>query len=105
MAVASGEGFGMPQRMQDGLLGAVGGRLEQAVEQRVVQQRDGGHRRIGALRQRVGGRERERDVAAAVAEDGAGAREPGTGTQCQPAQLACVERLPGLHCTRLPLHA
>ena len=43
----------------------------------------------------VGGGERQRDVAAAMAEDRAGARQAGAGAQRQPAQLARVERRVG----------
>ena len=95
MAVAPGDGLGTPQRMQDGLLGAVGRGLEQRVEQRVVQQRDRRHRLLAPLRQRVGGGEGQRDVAAAVAEDRAGARQAGAGAQRKAAQLARVERRVG----------
>src|SRR6218665_951492 len=66
VAVAPRDGRGAPQRMKNSLLGAVGCGLEQSVEQRVVQHRDGRHGAVGAVGHGVGGRESQHEVAAAV---------------------------------------
>ena len=68
MACAPGDRRRVPQGMHDGLLGAVGGSLEQIVEQGVVQHRQRRHRAQRILRNGVGGRKGHGDVAAAVAE-------------------------------------
>ena len=92
MAGAADHRRGLPERVQDGLFAAVGDGLEKRVDAPLVDQGDGRHRARGVLGQGVGGRKGERDVAAAVAEDRAGAGEAGAGAYRQAAQLACIER-------------
>lgn len=78
--------------MQDRLLGDLGRALKEHIERGLVQQRDGRHRLGRKLRHAPRGGERERDVAAAVAVVGAGARQPGRGATRHTRQLPCIER-------------
>ena len=74
-AVASGHVLRRPERVDDGFLGRVDGRLEQRIQLVVAD---------GAL---VAGRERDEDLAAAVVGDRARARQPEARAAGDPLQL------------------
>ncbi|KAG1386609.1 hypothetical protein G6F60_014422 [Rhizopus arrhizus] len=79
MAVAPSHAVGMPERGNDGLFAGRGGRFEQGVDAGFMQHGDGRHRLLGQLRDRISGGKCQRDVAAAMAEHRAGARQAGAG--------------------------
>ena len=81
--------------MQDGLLGGLGRGLEQAVQRRLMQQRQRRHGFGGPLGQPHRGAEGQRDVAAAVAIVAAGAGQPGRRTTCHAGELAGIQRCIG----------
>jgi len=77
VAVAPGQGHGGPQRMHDGLLGGLGGGLEEQVQRAFMQQGQAGHGAIDLLRQPVGRGKGQGHVTTAMPIVRAGARQAG----------------------------
>ncbi len=92
MPVPAAHRLGVPERGQDGLFSRVGCGLEQAIKQLFMQHRECGHGFADLLRDGVGSRKGQRDIAAAMTQVRTRACKSCASTCRQPAQLTRVQR-------------